>query len=62
MILANLGCYKLQSNTKESKPPHLLELIDAKTPVIQTHSVATLDHAGINSSINEKWEYFHMCK
>jgi hypothetical protein len=31
-----------------SKPPHLLELRDAYTQVIQTHLVASNNHAGIN--------------
>jgi hypothetical protein len=44
MILATLGCFFLtkikQHRGSNSKPPCLLELRNAKTPVIQTHSVA----------------------
>jgi hypothetical protein len=37
---------------QRSKPPHLLELRHAMTPVIQTHFVASLDQAGTNGGCN----------
>jgi hypothetical protein len=37
---------------QESKPPLLLELEDAWSPVIQTHLISSYDHAEINSGCN----------
>jgi hypothetical protein len=35
-----------------SKPPHMLELRNAETPVIRTHLVTSYNHTVINSGCN----------
>jgi hypothetical protein len=41
MILTYFECFKF-------KLPHLLEVIDAQTPMTRTHLAASYDHAEIN--------------
>jgi hypothetical protein len=52
MILAYRECYELKA-TPGSKPPYLLELSDASTPVIQIHLVTSYNQATI-----KKWLQF----
>jgi hypothetical protein len=53
MILAYFGTVSnYKAKPGGSKPPHLLELRDAWTPVTQTHLAASNNHAGINGGYN----------